>query len=69
MAVKISIANILERAIKAGYGCWYCGGKNGDDLDFSIEFDTPVHKSCVREVLSKDKKDLEAKIFARELGI
>jgi hypothetical protein len=58
---------LLETAIKLGYGCWYCGGKEGDDLLFSIEFDTPVHERCLRGALARDKHGDEAKIMASEL--
>ena len=57
---------MLETAIEFGFGCWYCGGKDGQDLLFSIEFDTPVHEHCLKKALKNDD-DMEAKIMAREL--
>lgn len=58
--------SLLENAIHMGYGCWYCGGKEGEDLVFSMEFDTPVHKSCAYGALSRDKNNEEAKLFIEE---
>lgn len=57
---------LLKMATQNGYGCWYCGGKEGEDLVFSIEFDTPVHKSCAYGALNRNKHDQEAQIFVNE---
>lgn len=45
--------SLLKTAIEMGYECWYCGGKNGNDLVVYIEFDTPIHKSCAYNALKK----------------
>ncbi|RKJ42844.1 hypothetical protein D7X33_35440 [Butyricicoccus sp. 1XD8-22] len=57
---------LLKMALNMGFGCWYCGGKEGEDLVFSIEFDTPVHKCCAYGALNRNKDDDEAKIFINE---
>ncbi|MFC8958277.1 hypothetical protein ACFTXL_01140 [Bacillus subtilis] len=59
---------MLDTAISLGHGCWYCGGKEGDDLAFSIEFDTPVHLSCLHGAVERNKHDEEAQIMAGELS-
>lgn len=58
---------LLEMATTRGYGCWYCNKTEGEDLVFSFEFDTPVHKSCVHDALEKNPEDIEARIFMQEL--
>lgn len=50
-------------------GCWYCGGIEGDDVEFSAEFDTFVHTGCLLERLQEDPRDKEAIIMAQELGL
>lgn len=57
---------LLKSAVENGFGCWYCGGKEGEDLVFSFEFDTPVHLSCAETAYNEDNDDLEAKIIIRE---
>ena len=59
---------LLVLAIEAGYGCWYCKGNTGADLEFSFEFDTPVHVSCAKKALEKDENNVEAEIIVRELA-
>jgi ADP-ribose pyrophosphatase len=46
-------------------GCWYCHKKT-DDMMFSTEFDTAVHKECIEQA-AQDPSDREAQIFKREL--
>lgn len=58
---------MLETALALGHGCWYCGGKDGDDLGFSIEFDTPVHKCCLNGAIARNAEDEEAWIMLDEL--
>lgn len=47
--------------------CWYCYSPPGDDLEFSWEFDTWVHLSCIKDSIATDPSDQEAQILAREL--
>lgn len=49
--------------------CWYCYGPVEDVLEFSYEFDTYVHLSCLKEQVDRDSTDREAAIMARELGV
>lgn len=49
-------------------GCWFCCKKT-KNMQFSCEFDTMVHESCIRKTLIKNRKHPEAKIMARELEI
>lgn len=51
-----------------GYGCWYCGYGGDSDL-FSWEFDTPVHKFCLRQRLREHPEDPEAQLMGREFGM
>jgi hypothetical protein len=46
-------------------GCWFCNTDSGE-LYFSFEFDTYVHKDCVRE--KYEKCNIEAKIIMREFN-
>lgn len=42
--------------------CWFCNN-NGDVQEhrvFDVEFDTPVHLSCIRSALKADPNDAEA---------
>jgi hypothetical protein len=48
-------------------GCWYCCTKT-ENMWFSMEFDTYVHESCLREAL-EDKTNREAQIMGREFGL
>ncbi len=46
------------------YPCWFCGCKDGR-MEFSLEFDTPVHMSCVRR--EADQNNPEAILILLEL--
>lgn len=49
-------------------GCWFCFKKT-KNMQFSCEFDTMVHESCIKKVLMRDSKHAEARIMARELEV
>lgn len=52
-------------------GCWFCG-YDGDQMEFSCEFDTYFHMDCLMEVLaSSDQEhyDQEAEIIGHEFGL
>lgn len=46
-------------------GCWYCKKDHGL-MEYSQEFDTYLHLSCLRSAAS-DPHDTEARIIAREI--
>jgi hypothetical protein len=48
-------------------GCWYCHTVEGNDMMFSCEFDTYIHKHCIEKAVKGDPDDREAAIIAREL--
>lgn len=49
-------------------GCWFCERKTMN-MEFSCEFDTMVHKNCIKRALIANPKHPEAKIMAREFEI
>jgi len=49
-------------------GCWFCEKKT-TNMQFSCEFDTMVHKNCIKKALIANSKHPEAKIMAREFDI
>ncbi|GGK22789.1 hypothetical protein GCM10010965_14600 [Caldalkalibacillus thermarum] len=59
---------LIEWAVNKGFGCWYCGRKDIENLRFSLEFDTPVHLSCIEKALKQDPNDEEAIVFWREFN-
>lgn len=46
-------------------GCWFCWNDTGD-LVFDSEWDTYVHRSCIREALKEDPNHAEA-VFMKYL--
>lgn len=39
------------------------------NMEFSCEFDTMVHKNCIKRALLANSKHPEARIMARELEV
>lgn len=54
--------------VERGGPCWFCKRLDAD-LEFSLEFDTNVHRQCIVKALEKDPHDSEARLMAREFGI
>jgi hypothetical protein len=50
----------MKRKYPLGEGCWFCGDKGDEPLVFDMEFDTPVHLSCIRKALEEDPNHGEA---------
>jgi hypothetical protein len=45
-------------------GCWFCSTDDEHEpLVFDLEFDTYVHKSCIRKALEEDPENPEAKLM------
>lgn len=49
-------------------GCWYCDGEDVP-VEFSHEWDTPVHLCCIKRARAEDPKDKEAEVFAKEFNL
>ena len=50
-------------------GCWFCEGSvtnNDDEVYFSVEFDTYLHKHCL-DTMPDDPDDRETAIIRREI--
>ncbi|MFF2531542.1 hypothetical protein ACFVS2_21780 [Brevibacillus sp. NPDC058079] len=60
------MARLIDEAIQKGFGCWYCGGKDGDDLVFSVARKTSVHKCCAYGASARNPHDKEAQTFIAE---
>lgn len=47
-----------------GKDCWFCDKSGDEPLSFDMEFDTPVHLSCVRKTLEREPEHPEARCMA-----
>lgn len=57
-----------ERVSPFAGGCWFCEKKT-TNMQFSCEFDTMVHKNCIKRALIANPKHPEAKLMAKEFEI
>lgn len=57
---------MTERVGAHAGGCWFCEIKD-DDLSFSREFDTYVHKACILRERQLMPENFEAQIMYDEL--
>lgn len=63
--IDLSKHELIKSVGPKCYVCWYCSVYT-EDLYFSTEFDTPIHKECLLKQLQKDPKDPEMWIFLYE---
>lgn len=47
-----------------GKDCWFCDQSGVEELIFDIEFNTPVHKSCIINKLKEDRTNTEALVMS-----
>ena len=58
-----------EEEKKRNLDCWYACSTFGEDLSWCAEFDTWVHRSCVKDILAVDPECEETLIIAWDIGL
>ena len=48
-------------------GCWFCF-EDYEPMIFDTEFDTYLHKDCLKKAIEKDPEDGEAQVMGYLLG-